>query len=159
MQEEKMMILKMLEDGKITADEAVKLMDALKGGGDNKLSAVKERVNSFVKDAKPAIKKAAGAAKEVSGIAAGVAKKSMDIIGAKLTEIKNRPRNADFDGDVVVEPVHDEDTEPQDITDKVEIVESKAEEAAEAVKDKAEDIAEEIKEKAEDIAEEVKEKA
>lgn len=156
MKEEKMTILKMLEDGKITADEACKLMEAV-SAGENKIAAVKERLTSMAKDAKPVLKKAAGVAKDVTGIAAGAAKKSIDIIGTKVTEIKNKPRKADFNNDVVVEPVHE--TEPEDITDKVEIVEDKAEDIAEEVKDKAEDVAEKVKDKAEDIAEEVKDKA
>ncbi len=160
MKEEKMAILKMVEDGKITADDAVKLMSAMNSG--SAFSDVKEKLSSLTKDAKPVVKKAANMAKTVAGGIAEGAKKSADVIGVKVTEIKNRPRKADFNNDVVAEPVSEA---AEDITDKVEVVEEKAEDIAEAVKDKAEDIkdkaediAEDVKDKAEDIAEDIKDK-
>ena len=78
MKEEKMTILKMVEDGKITADEAVKLMKAM-GGGD-RLSAVKEKVTVLSQNARPIVKKAANVAKHVAGGVADGAKKAADII-------------------------------------------------------------------------------
>ncbi len=166
MKEEKMSILKMLDEGKITADEAVKLMEAVSAGGDKTFAMMKEKLSSFASNAKPVVKKAAGVAKEVTGAAADAAKKSVDIIGTKITEIKNRPRKADFEGDVVVEPTHNEGNEPEDITDKVEIVEEKVGEAVKSAEDKAEEIAKEAKGKAqkaaktaEDMAEEIAKEA
>ncbi len=146
MQEEKMTILKMVDDGKITADDAVKLLKAM--GGSDRLSAVKEKVTALSQNARPIVKKAANVAKHVAGGVADGAKKSADIISSRVTEIKNKPRKADFDNDVVAEPVGEA---AEDITDKVEIVEEKVKDVAEDIKDKAEDVAEKIKDKAEDI--------
>ncbi|MCL2169555.1 MAG: hypothetical protein FWB74_05965 [Defluviitaleaceae bacterium] len=51
MQEERMQILKMIEDGKITVDESIKLLDALGGAVAKAPSAdFEKKFNSFVKD-------------------------------------------------------------------------------------------------------------
>jgi len=49
MQEERMQILKMIEDGKITADEGTKLLEVLKGGAAASPS-FEEKFNKFTKD-------------------------------------------------------------------------------------------------------------
>lgn len=61
MKEERMMILKMIESGKITADEAVKLLGALSSSGkaSEMLGTVKKKVSKLAKDAEPVVKAAA----------------------------------------------------------------------------------------------------
>ncbi|MGE5630598.1 MAG: DUF4097 family beta strand repeat-containing protein [Caulobacteraceae bacterium] len=48
--EEKMMILKMLQEGKITTDEALKLLEALDKGGSEAKTSAGPRVNDFKED-------------------------------------------------------------------------------------------------------------
>ena len=60
MKEERLKVLELIENGKISAEEAAKLLDALKGGGsrdardeeEDKLSRVSASVDSFAKDFK-----------------------------------------------------------------------------------------------------------
>ena len=58
MQEERLQVLKMVDEGKITVDEATKLLDALKGTAAMHHAAVapspnfEEKFNSFTKDTK-----------------------------------------------------------------------------------------------------------
>ncbi len=157
MKKETMAVLKMVEEGKISADEACKLIETLSAG--STLSAVKEGVYAVVDSAKPVVKKAADTVKNVSIELTDGAKKSVDIISSKISEMRNKPRKADFDHDVVVEPVHEEGNGPEDITDKTEIISDKAEKAAEVVKDKAENMAESVSDKVGDMAESVSDKA
>ncbi len=62
MKEERMLILNMLNDGKITADEAVSLLNALPSEGcsfDDFARSVKTKVEGFAEKAEPKVKKAA----------------------------------------------------------------------------------------------------
>ncbi|MBO5561820.1 MAG: hypothetical protein J6A07_09230 [Firmicutes bacterium] len=73
MKEERMLILTMLNEGKITADEAVNLLNALtkssedkKSDFDNFARGVKFRATSFAERAEPKVKKAAKGIKQKS---------------------------------------------------------------------------------------------
>lgn len=62
MKEERMLILNMLNEGKITADEAVSLLNALPSEGcsfDDFARSVKTKVEDFAGKAEPKVKKAA----------------------------------------------------------------------------------------------------
>ena len=123
MKKERMAILKMVNDGKITADEAVKLLESLKDtksidAGDV-IDCVKEKVCEVYEEAKPVVKKYAGKAKEAGSEVYSKGK-------AKVQEYKAKSKSSDYiDVDeVIIEPVKD---------------------AAEDIKDTVKDTAEEIK--------------
>jgi len=52
MQEERMQVLKMIEDGKITVDEATKLLDALKTSSHEYSPGFEEKFNKFSAESK-----------------------------------------------------------------------------------------------------------
>jgi len=52
MQEERMLVLKMVDEGKICVDEATKLLDALKTTGAHAGPTFEEKFNSFTNDTK-----------------------------------------------------------------------------------------------------------
>jgi transcriptional regulator len=101
MKEERIMILKMVDEGKITADDGVKLLKALSRSGDTeeKISKAakhfKDRVSDIAKEAEPKVKKAAHDIRVRSGEVA-------DVIGEK---IKNKMSSAkdtcDCEGDII----------------------------------------------------------
>jgi len=51
MQEERMQVLKMVDEGKISVDEATKLLDALRVSGGQQVN-LEEKFNAFAKDTK-----------------------------------------------------------------------------------------------------------
>lgn len=69
MKKERLLILKMVNEGKITVDDAVKLLDSIKKesiiDAGNVIDSVKEKVTDFVDDAKPVVKKYATKAMEM----------------------------------------------------------------------------------------------
>lgn len=122
MKKERMTILKMINDGKITVDEAIKLMESIKSAkamdtGDV-IESVKEKVSEIVEDAKPVVKKYAAKAKEVGEEVYNKGK-------AKLEEYKTRAKNSDFADEIIIEPAG-------------EVMEA-AEETAGAITEKIED--------------------
>lgn len=102
MKKERIMILKMVSEGKITVDEAVKLMDSMKVNksidAGEVIDSVKEKVCDFVEDAKPVVKKCADKAMEVGEEVYSKGK-------AKVQEYKSKAKNKDFVDDVIIEPV------------------------------------------------------
>ncbi len=85
MKEERMLILNMLNDGKITADEAVALLNAITAtetGGkiDNFAHGVKAKAVGFAEKAEPKVKKAA----------AGIKNKSAEVIGNIKDKLKEK---------------------------------------------------------------------
>lgn len=52
MQEERMQVLKMVEDGKISVDEATKLFEALKGVAIHPGESFEDKFNNFTKESK-----------------------------------------------------------------------------------------------------------
>ncbi len=172
MKKERMEIIKMVGEGKISADDAVKLLESIKGSGVSAgeiLDGVKEKVSDMMSDAKPVVKKyavkAKDKAKEVGG---GVYEKGK----AKVEKIKNKAKSSDI-ADEIIEPVEEifeaAEDKAEEIKDKAEEIKEKAMDKAEEIKDKAEEKIEDIKEdvkkasekaeeSAEKIAEEVKEK-
>lgn len=129
MKKEKMVILKMVNDGKITVDEAVKLIESIRGSktfsAGEVFDNVRDKVCDIVEEAKPVVKKCADKAVEVS--------EEMYTKGkAKMEEYKNKAKNSDIIDEVVVEPVSDVADAVKDVTEEI--------------KDVAEEIAEELKE-------------
>lgn len=126
MKEERLMILKMIEDGKINADDGVKLLNALNGEGQNfkkaeleeKLSKaaktvdafakdVKVKVEAFAKDAEPKVKEASQVVLEKTAVAfdeLGKALKNVFETNTKddCEDVKDVENEAE-DFDVVVE--------------------------------------------------------
>ncbi len=154
MKKERMAILKMISEGKITVDEAVKLMESMK---ENKvinasdiICGVKEKVSDIVDEAKPVVKKCADKAMEVGNDVYNKGK-------AKVEEYKSKAKNKDFVEDVIVEPVSnvvntamDAGNDVKDaVVDAVEYVAETADEAKDEVKDAVVDAVEDVKEKIE----------
>lgn len=155
MKKERMVILKMVSEGKITVDEAVKLMESMKSS--NTISAydiigsVKEKVCDFVEDAKPVVKMCTNKAMEVSE---DVYNKSK----AKVEEYKTKVKNKDFVDNVIVEPVSNvaeatkgagEDVKCA-VKDAMEYVAETAEDAKDDVKEAVTKAVEDVKEKIEE---------
>lgn len=87
-----MAILKMVNEGKITVDEAVKLIECIKSesridAGDV-IDSVKEKVTDFVDEAKPVVKKYATKAMEVGEEVYNMGK-------AKMGEYKHKVKDGD----------------------------------------------------------------
>ncbi len=155
MKKERMAILKMINDGKITVDEAVKLMESMK---ENKainpsdiISGVKDKVCDIVDEAKPVVKKCANKAMEVGNDVYNMGK-------AKVEEYKSKAKNKDFVEDVIVEPVSNVVNTAMDagkdvkdaVVDAKEYVAETAEEAKDEVKDAVVDAVKDVKEKIEE---------
>lgn len=113
MKEQTMMILKMIESGKITADEGVKLINAVSGTGKSSESKssdvigqvkkkVTNKVSKIAKEAEPKVKAAASAIAEKSG---EIKKK----VEGKINEAKMKERAEDIIDDI--EDVIDDITE------------------------------------------------
>ncbi len=101
MKEERIMILKMVDEGKISADDGVKLLKALSRSADaeEKISKaakhIKNKVSDFAKDAEPVVKKAAHDIKVKSGEMA-------DEIGEKIKSKINKSKDScDCEGDII----------------------------------------------------------
>jgi hypothetical protein len=101
MKEERMMILKMVDEGKISADDGVKLLKALNKSVDTeeKLSKAakqfKSKVGDFAKEAEPKVKKAAHDIKIKSGEVA-------EVIGEKIKNKMNTAKDTcDCEGDII----------------------------------------------------------
>jgi polyhydroxyalkanoate synthesis regulator phasin len=101
MKEERIMILKMVDEGKITADDGVKLLKALSRSVDTeeKISKAakhfKEKVSDIAKEAEPKVKKAAHDIKVKSGEVA-------DVIGEKIKNKMNSAKDTcDCKGDII----------------------------------------------------------
>ena len=139
MKKERMAILKMVNDGKITVDEAVKLMETIKGTksvdpGDM-IESVREKVCEIVEDAKPVVKKYAGKAKEMGEDVYYKGK-------TKVQEYRAKAKNSDFVDEVIIDPA-------EDIIDEVK-------EAAGDVKESVKSTIEDTKDAAADIKDSVK---
>lgn len=138
MKKERMVILKMVNDGKITVDEAVKLIDSIKTAKaidmDDVISTVKEKVVDIVEETKPVVKKCASKAKEVGEDVYNKGK-------AKIDEYKTKAKNSDFVDEVIITPA-------EDIIDEVK---GAAKDVAEATQDAAEYVADTAKDSVKDI--------
>lgn len=90
-----MMILKMIENGKITADEGVKLIDAVNSAGkaSDMIHSVKKRVKKMAKDAEPKVKAAAETIVEKSAEFGSAVKK-------KINESKIKEKAEDVVDDI-----------------------------------------------------------
>lgn len=125
MKEERMFILNMLNEGKITADDACKLLAALKK--DEKISSAEigEKVNKYAKTVKDKVVKIAKDAEPK-------VKKYADVVNDKIedikTGIKSRKNTASDSDDIIV-----------DITEEAaDTAEAVKEEISEAVVDETE---------------------
>lgn len=104
MKKERMTILKMVSEGKITVDEAVKLIDSIKSSktidAGDVFETVKEKVTDFVEEAKPVVKKCATKAKEMGEDVCNMGK-------AKVEKYKAKAKDSDIIDEVIIEPVND----------------------------------------------------
>jgi transcriptional regulator len=101
MKDERMMILQMVSDGKITTDDGVKLLKALNKSADTEEKVAKaakqfkSKVSDIAKDAEPKVKKVAHELKVKSGEMA-------DEIGGRLKARLNKDRDTcDCEGDII----------------------------------------------------------
>ncbi len=101
MKEETMMILKMIESGKLTADDAVKVINALKSDGkstSDTIDLVRKKVTKFAKEAEPKVKAAANVIVEKSAEIGTNFKKKVE---EKINESKLKEKAEDIIDDVV----------------------------------------------------------
>jgi len=56
MEKERMQVLKMIDEGKISVDEATKLLDVLKASGGKENASLEDRFNKFSSDTKDFLK-------------------------------------------------------------------------------------------------------
>ena len=96
MKEERMFILKMVQDGKITADEAVKLLDSISPSHSKSdtIRQVKEKANDIIEDAKPVVKKYANKSTRVLNDVVDAFKEGVD-------NFNNKPKKSDFTDDII----------------------------------------------------------
>ncbi len=101
MKEERLMILRMIDEGKISADDGVKLLKALSKSGDTeeKISKaakqIKDKVTDIAKEAEPKVKKAAQDLKVKGGEVANE-------IGEKIKSKMNKAKDTcDCEGDII----------------------------------------------------------
>ena len=100
MKEERMMILRMVDEGKINVDEGVKLLKAINKATDTEekiskaASKIKTKMNDFAEEAKPVVKKAAHDLKVKGGEMA-------DEIGGKIKAHINKKDVCDCEGDIL----------------------------------------------------------
>lgn len=100
MKEERMMILRMVDEGKINVDDGVKLLKAINKATDTEekiskaASKLKTKMSDFAEEAKPVVKKAAHDLKVKSSEMA-------DEIGGKIKAHMNRKDACDCEGDIL----------------------------------------------------------
>ena len=106
MQEERMQVLKMVEEGKITVDEAAKLFEALKGMAVIPSKNFEEKFNDFSKDTKAFFKDIGGKVNEmykkaepkIKGASKAVAVKTAEVcdnISRSIGDRMEKPENHD----------------------------------------------------------------
>lgn len=158
MKKERMAILKMVNDGKITVDEAVKLMETIKStksvdAGDV-IDSVRERVCEIVEDAKPVVKKYAGKAKEMGEDVYNKGK-------TKVQEYRAKAKNSDFVDEVIIDPSEEIANEVKkaagDVKESVKNTIEDTKDAAENIRDSVKNTMEDTKDAAEDVKDAVKE--
>jgi hypothetical protein len=108
MDDKQMQILKLLESGKITADDAVRLIDALNkpvnksSSASDKISSLADSVCGYVKEYSPVVKEHATKAAHKAG----------DLLDGFINTVKERRSShvseRDYDNTVKVTPVEDE---------------------------------------------------
>lgn len=136
MREERMMILRLLEEGKVNAEEAVHLLEtvnnAYKGRASEVFDTVKEKVTKFAKDAEPKVKSAAGKVMDKSVEIGNTVKKKVD---DKINESKYKDKiyDAKEKAEDIIDDVVDEvkdlfeeepDAEPTETVDADETAET-----------------------------------
>lgn len=144
MKEERMAILKMLEEGKITADEAVKLIVAINGSSSaNKandiFNTVKKKVSKIAKDAEPKVKAAADMAAEIG---ANVKQK----VDSKIAESKYKNQFNDIKVKTA-DYANEAKEKAEDFAEKIDekLSESKYNKQYQTAREKAEDIVDKAK--------------
>ena len=164
MKEERMFILKMVQEGKITADEAVKLLDSISSSHSKSdtMRQVKEKANDIIEDAKPVVKKYANKATKVLNDVVDAFKEGVD-------NFNNKPKKSDFTDDVIDDVsdhfddldddfvVYDgSDDEPDMIDEIKKNADEKSHKISESVKENTSAVKETMKEAAKSIKESAK---
>ena len=153
MKEERMFILKMVQDGKITADEAVKLLESISPSHSKSdtIRQVKEKANDIIEDAKPVVKKYANKATRVLNDVVDAFKEGVD-------NFNNKPKKSDFTDDLDDDfVVYDGSDDEQDMIDEIKKnADEKSHKISESVKENTSAVKETMKEAAKNIKENAK---
>ena len=164
MKEERMFILKMVQEGKITADEAVKLLDSISSNHSKSdtIRQVRDKANGMLEDAKPVVKKYANKATRVLNDVVDAFKEGVD-------NFNNNPKKSDFTDDVIDDVsdhfddldddfvVYDgSDDEPDMIDEIKKNADEKSHKISESVKENTSAVKETMKEAAKSIKESAK---
>ena len=164
MKEERMFILKMVQEGKITADEAVKLLDSISSNHSKSdtIRQVRDKANGMLEDAKPVVKKYANKATRVLNDVVDAFKEGVD-------NFNNKPKKSDFTDDVIDDVsdhfddldddfvVYDgSDDEPDMIDEIKKNADEKSHKISESVKENTSAVKETMKEAAKSIKESAK---
>ena len=157
MKEERMFILKMVQDGKITADEAVKLLESISPSHSKSdtIRQVKEKANDIIEDAKPVVKK--------------YANKATRVLNDVVDNFNNKPKKSDFTDDIIDDVsdhfddldddfvVYDGSDDEQDMIDEIKKnADEKSHKISESVKENTSAVKETMKEAAKNIKENAK---
>ena len=157
MKEERMFILKMVQEGKITADEAVKLLDSISSNHSKSdtIRQVRDKANGMLEDAKPVVKKYANKATRVLNDVVDAFKEGVD-------NFNNKPKKSDFTDDVIDDVSDDfvvydgSDDEPDMIDEIKKNADEKSHKISESVKENTSAVKETMKEAAKSIKESAK---
>lgn len=159
-----MFILKMVQEGKITADEAVKLLDSISSNHSKSdtIRQVRDKANGMLEDAKPVVKKYANKATRVLNDVVDAFKEGVD-------NFNNKPKKSDFTNDVIDDVsdhfddldddfvVYDgSDDEPDMIDEIKKNADEKSHKISESVKENTSAVKETMKEAAKSIKESAK---
>jgi len=87
MQEERLQILKMVEDGKINVDDATKLFEALRGAAVASSPSFEEKFNNFTKDTKEFFKDIGSKVNEMYKKAEPKIKGATKVVASKTAEV------------------------------------------------------------------------
>lgn len=159
MKEERMFILKMVQEGKITADEAVKLLDSISTNHSktDTMQQVKDKAADIIEDAKPVVKKYANKATEVLNNIVDAFKEGID-------NFNNKPKKSDFTDDIIDDVkdhfddleddfiVYDGTEEKSGVVDEVK----KSHKISESIKENTSAVKETVKQAADNIRENAK---
>ena len=161
MKEERMFILKMVQEGKITADEAVKLLDSISSNHSKSdtIRQVRDKANGMLE---PVVKKYANKATRVLNDVVDAFKEGVD-------NFNNKPKKSDFTDDVIDDVsdhfddldddfvVYDgSDDEPDMIDEIKKNADEKSHKISESVKENTSAVKETMKEAAKSIKESAK---
>ena len=164
MKEERMFILKMVQEGKITADEAVKLLDSISSNHSKSdtIRQVRDKANGMLEDAKPVVKKYANKATRVLNDVVDAFKEGVD-------NFNNKPKKSDFTDDIIddvsdhFDDLDDDfvvyDGSSDDEQDMVDEIKKSADEKSQKISESVKQNTSAVKETMKEVAKNIKENA